>query len=211
MEEMGLFKWPEIKNGSMAESMFYHMRQGWWPKNNRELAEYGIKAYLQTPELLGFNPAKDQREIDNYKIADFEGDRVKLKQTQEDFEAAAVRYISQVITDMRAEGSDTKAIYDHIVGLYETQPSLDVKSVLSVSNNAYSTPLPIAYLAGMLSRVKSTTTVLDPTGGNGMLVVTANPKNVTTIELDQHRANNLKLMQMGDVIEGDALVKIKDI
>ena len=211
MEEMGLFKWPEIKNGSMAESMFYHMRQGWWPKNNRELAEYGIKAYLQSPELLGFNPAKNQREIDNYKIADFEGDRVKLKQTQEDFEAAAVRFISQVITDMRAEGSDTKAIYDHILGLYENQPSLDVKSVLSVSNNAYSTPLPIAYLAGMLSRVKSTTTVLDPTGGNGMLVVTANPKNVTTIEIDPHRVTNLQLMQMGDVIEGDALVKIKDI
>jgi hypothetical protein len=211
MEEMGLFKWPEIKNGSMAESMFYHMRQGWWPKNNRELAEYGIKAYLQSPELLGFNPAKNQKEIDNYKIADFEGDRVKLKQTQEDFEAAAVRFISQVITDMRAEGSDTKAIYDHIVGLYQNQPTLDVKSVLSVTNNAYSTPLPIAYLAGMLSRVKSTTTVLDPTGGNGMLVVTANPKNVTTIEIDPHRVNNLKLMQMGDVIEGDALVKIKDI
>jgi hypothetical protein len=211
MEEMGLFKWPEIKNGSMAESMFYHMRQGWWPKNNRELAEYGIKAYLQSPELLGFNPLKNQREIDNYKIADFEGDRVKLKQTQEDFEAAAVRFISQVITDMRAEGSDTKAIYDHIVGLYQNQPTLDVKSVLSQTNNAYSTPLPIAYLAGMLSRVKSTTTVLDPTGGNGMLVVTANPKNVTTIEIDPHRVNNLKLMQMGDVIEGDALVKIKDI
>ena len=211
MEEMGLFKWPEIKNGSMAESMFYHMRQGWWPKNNRELAEYGIKAYLQSPELLGFNPAKNQREIDNYKIADFEGDRVKLKQTQEDFEAAAVRFVSQVITDMRAEGSDTKAIYDHIVGLYQNQPTLDVKSVLSQTNNAYSTPLPIAYLAGMLSRVKSTTTVLDPTGGNGMLVVTANPKNVTTIEIDPHRVNNLELMQMGDVIEGDALVKIKDI
>lgn len=211
MEEMGLFKWPEIKNGSMAESMFYHMRQGWWPKNNRELAEYGIKAYLQSPELLGFNPAKNQREIDNYKLADFEGDRVKLKQTQEDFEAAAVRFVSQVITDMRSEGSDTKAIYDHIVGLYQNQPTLDVKSVLSVTNNAYSTPLPIAYLAGMLSRVKSTTTVLDPTGGNGMLVVTANPKNVTTIEIDPHRANNLELMQMGDVIEGDALVKIKDI
>ena len=102
MEEMGLFKWPEIKNGSMAESMFYHMRQGWWPKNNRELAEYGIKAYLQAPELLGFNPVKNQKEIDNYKLADFEGDRVKLKQTQEDFEAAAVRFVSQVITILLA-------------------------------------------------------------------------------------------------------------
>jgi len=44
-----------------------------------------------------------------------------------------------------------------------------------------------------------------------MLVVTANPKNVTTIEIDPHRVNNLELMQIGDVIEGDALVKIKDI
>jgi hypothetical protein len=211
MEEMGLFKWPEIKNGSMAESMFYHMRQGWWPKNNRELAEYGIKAYLQKPELLGFNPAKDQREIEKYKIADFEGDRVKLKQTQEDFEAAAVRFVSQVITDMRAEGSDTKAIYDHIVGLYQTQPTLDVQSVLSKTNNAYSTPLPIGYLAGMLAQVKSTTTVLDPTGGNGMLVVAANPQNVTTIELDPHRAKNMELMQIGNVIEGDALEKINDL
>jgi len=211
MEEMGLFKWPEIKNGSMAESMFYHMRQGWWPKNNRELAEYGIKAYLQNPELLGFNPAKDQREIEKYKIADFEGDRVKLKQTQEDFEAAAVRFVSQVITDMRAEGSDTKAIYDHIVGLYQTQPTLDVQSVLSKTNNAYSTPLPIGFLAGMLAHVKSTTTVLDPTGGNGMLVVAANPQNVTTIELDPHRATNMELMQIGNVIEGDALEKINDL
>jgi hypothetical protein len=211
MEEMGLFKWPEIKNGSMAESMFYHMRQGWWPKNNRELAEYGIKAYLQKPELLGFNPLKDQREIEKYKIADFEGDRVKLKQTQEDFEAAATRYVSQIITDMRAQGSDTKAIYDYIVNLYQNQPTLDVQSVLSKSNNAYSTPLPIGYLAGMLARVKSTTTVLDPTGGNGMLVVAANPQNVTTIELDPHRAENMRLMQIGTVIDGDAIEKIKDL
>ena len=211
MEEMNLFKWPEIKNGSMAESMFYHMRQGWWPKNNRELAEYGIKAYLQKPELLGFNPLKDQREIEKYKIADFEGDRVKLKQTQEDFEAAATRYVSQVITDMRAQGSDTKAIYDYIVNLYQNQPTLDVQSVLSKTNNAYSTPLPIAYLAGMLTRLKSTTTVLDPTGGNGMLVVAANPQNVTTIELDPHRAENMRLMQIGNVIDGDALEKISDL
>lgn len=211
MEEMGLFKWPEIKNGSMAESMFYHMRQGWWPKNNRELTEYGIKAYLQNPDLLGFNPVRDQKKIDAYKIADFEGDRVKMKQTQEDFEAAATRYVSQVITDMRAQGSDTKAIYDYIVGLYENQPSLDVKSVLSQGNNAFSTPLPIGFLAGMLARVKSTTTVLDPTGGNGMLVVAANPQNVTTIEMDPHRAENMRMMQIGTVIDGDAFEKIKDL
>jgi hypothetical protein len=208
MDEMGLFKWPEIKNDSMSESMFNHMRQGWWPKSNRELIEYGIKAYLQKPELLGFNPIKDKREIDQYKIADFENDRVKLKQTQEDFEAAAVRYVAQIITDMRTTGSDTKAIYDHILGMYKNQPMLEIKSILSKTNNSYSTPMPIAFLAGMLARVKSTTTVLDPTGGNGMLVVSANPRNVTTFEIDPHRANNLQLMQFGKVVEGDATEEV---
>jgi hypothetical protein len=63
----------------------------------------------------------------------------------------------------------------------------------------------------MLARVKSTTTVLDPTGGNGTLVVAANPQNVTTIELDPHRAENMRLMQIGNVIDGDALERIKDL
>jgi predicted RNA methylase len=63
----------------------------------------------------------------------------------------------------------------------------------------------------MLAQVKSTTTVLDPTGGNGMLVVAANPQNVTTIELDPHRALNMELMQIGNVIDGDALEKLKDL
>ena len=210
MEEMNLFKWPEVKNGSMAESMFFHMGQGWWPKNNRELAEYGLKAYLQKPELLGLDSTnrEDAKKLENYKLADFEGDRVKLKQTQEDFEAAATRYIGQVITDMRSQGSDTKAIYDHIVTMYQTQPTLDVQSVLSKSNSAYSTPLPIGFLVGMLARVKSTSTVLDPTGGNGMLVVSANPQKVIAIELEPHRALNLSLMQIGKVIPGDALVEM---
>jgi hypothetical protein len=44
-----------------------------------------------------------------------------------------------------------------------------------------------------------------------MLVVAANPQNVTTIELDPHRAENMRLMQIGTVIDGDVFDKIKDL
>jgi hypothetical protein len=208
MEELGLFKWPEVKNGTMAESMFYHMRQGWWPKNNNELAAYALKAYIQQPKLLGLDPTtnRGRNEIDAFKASDL--DRVKLKQAQEDFEAAAARYVGQIITDMRAKGSDDLALYNHLVGLYQSQPTLDMQDSTSQQNQAYSTPIPISFISGLLNRMTSTTTMLEPTAGNGSLAITANPKNVIAIELEDRRVNNLKLMEFGKVIQGDALVEL---
>lgn len=211
IEEMGLFKWPEVKNGSMAESMFFHMRQGWWPKNNADLIEYAGKAFIQQPKLLGYDPDTyaGRESIAAFKPSKL--DDVKRKQTQEDFEAAASRYVGQIITDMRAAGSDDEAIYRHIVDLYATQPLLNVQNTTSITNQAYSTPLPIAYLSGLLARVANTTTVLEPTAGNGLLAITANPKNVIALELEHHRADNLKLMEFGRVEQGDALVLLDGI
>ena len=188
MEEMGIFRWPEIKNGTMAESMFYHLRQGWWPENNAALKEYAAKAH-----------EKSKTEID----------RLGEKYAQEDFEAALGRYAAQRVVDMRGEGADDRAIFDYLVGLYQKQPNLDVQTGTSMSNQAYSTPIPIGFIAGLLTRTKSTSKVFDPTGGNGLLVIGANPKNVTTIELDPRRAKNLGLMQYGKVIAGDS-VKLMD-
>ena len=211
MEEMGLFKWPEVKNGSMAESMFFHMRQGWWPKNNAELAEYAGKAFILQPKLLGYDPdtAAGRKSIEEFKPARL--DRVKLKQAQEDFEAAAARYVGQVTSDMRAAGSDDAAIYQHIVGLYRSQPTLEMQTTTSLANQAYSTPLPIAYVAGLLARVTVNTTVLEPTAGNGLLAMTANVKNVIAMELEPHRAANLKLMEFGRVEQGNALKLMEGI
>ena len=211
IEEMGLFKWPELKNGSMAESMFFHMRQGWWPRDNAALLEYAGKAFIQQPNLLGYDPdtAGGRNSIAEFKPSML--DDVKRKQAQEDFEAAASRYVGQVITDMRNAGADDEAIYRHIVNLYQEQPTLNVQTSTSVANQAYSTPMPIAYLSGLLARVTNTTTVLEPTAGNGLLAVTANPKNVVAIELETRRANNLKLMEFGRVEQGDALKLLDNI
>ena len=189
MEEMGIIKWPEVKNNSMAESMFYHLRQGWWPKDNKDLKEYAAKAYRV-----------DVKEVE----------RLKLKQAQEDFEAALARYASQKITDMTHGGANSETIYQYLVELYNKQPNLNERTSVSFANQAYSTPLPIAYVAGLLGRVKSTDTVFDPTGGNGLLLINANPKKAVAVELDPARANNMRLMQIGRVIDGDATTKIDE-
>lgn len=193
MEELGIMKWPEVKNGSMSESMFFSLRQGWWPKNENDLKDFASKAYKVEPKDL---------------------DLLKLKQAQEDFEAALARFAGQVIQDMKAQGSDGRGIYDKMVELYSQQPNLNVRTATSMSNQAYSTPLPIAFVAGSMARVGWSDKVGDMTGGNGLLVITANPKNVTAIELEPKRANNLRLMQYGTVHEGNALKlideKIKD-
>lgn len=183
MEEMGLERWPELKNGSMAESMLFHLRQGWWPKDNQALKVYAAKAF-------GIQPK--------------EVDLLKLKQAQEDFEAALGRYAAQRVVDMRNTGADSSAIYDYLVGLYQTQPNLDVRTGTSQANMAFSTPIPIGFVAGMMGHVSSKTSVFDATGGNGLLAVSVNPKRLVTIELEPARANNLRLMEYGKVIEGDA-------
>ena len=198
MKEMGLDAWPEIKNGSMSESMFDHMRKGWWPKNNAELTDFAVKAHRMGKELGQYaadNTLKDAQKLD----------RIKLKEAQEDFEAAAARYLGQRITDLRSTGSDDKAIYDYMVEKYRTMPTLGIRSDTSISNQAYSTPFPIAFISGLLTRVKLTDIMLEPTAGNGILALSANPKNVIAIELDERRAKNMELMQIGKITVGNAL------
>jgi P-loop containing NTP hydrolase pore-1/C-terminal domain on Strawberry notch homologue/Large polyvalent protein-associated domain 1 len=187
MEEMGILRWPELKNGSMAESMFYHLRQGWYPKDNNDLKDFAAKAFKIERNQVGL---------------------LQNKQAQEDFEAALGRYAQQRIIDMRRGGADDRGIYDYLVGLYNTHAVLDVRTGISTANQAYSTPLPIGFTAGILGRVGLDDKVLDPTGGNGMLVINANPKLVTAVELDPNRANNMRLMEIGKVIEGDALAEV---
>jgi len=182
MEELGIHDYPEIKNDSMSESMFYHLRNGWWPADNNALKEFAKQAFR----------------VDAL-------DNLKLKQAQEDFEAALAKYAAQRITDMRLEGANDRAIYDYLVELYKKQPNLDVRTSTSMQNQGYSTPVPISLVAGLLVRAKSTEKGYDPTGGNGLLTIAANPQNMIVNELEHHRATNLRLMKFGTVHEGNAL------
>ncbi|MBP5977402.1 strawberry notch family protein, partial [Brasilonema sp. CT11] len=112
-------------------------------------------------------------------------------------------------------GADTpQSAYRQLVELHDRQPALNVRSSTSVAQQAYSTPLPIAYLASVLAGVNSDTTVYEPSAGHGALLLGSRPDMVTVNELNPTRAADLRL-QGYTVTETDAsrltLEKLHDV
>ncbi len=89
--------------------------------------------------------------------------------------------------DIVAEGKPAGETYDRLVKLYEQQPSLNVRTSTSMIEQAYSTPVPLAYVASQLAGIDSNTTVYEPTAGNGALLIAAKPDNVVANELNPDR------------------------
>lgn len=97
-------------------------------------------------------------------------------------------------------------IYDDLVDLYNRQPNLAVRSSTSVQEQAYSTPAPLAYVASQLADITQDTTVYEPTAGNGMLLIDANPKNVIANELNKDRFEMLKkVLPDAEVVNKNAI------
>lgn len=121
------------------------------------------------------------------------------KQVDEVVEGAIVRAARQVL----AQSQTTHEAYDSLLKLHHQQPTLGVRSSTSVAQQAYSTPLPIAYLASTLAGITPETTIYEPTAGHAALLMAADPMNVTVNELNPDRANDLRL-QGYTVTEHDA-------
>ncbi|PSB62819.1 helicase, partial [Chroococcidiopsis cubana CCALA 043] len=87
---------------------------------------------------------------------------------------------------------DSARAYTQLVDLYQRQPTLGTRSSTSIAQQAYSTPVPIAYLAAMLAQMTLEKTVYEPTAGNGALLLTANPTRASVNELNPSRAADLR-------------------
>lgn len=85
-------------------------------------------------------------------------------------------------------------IFDQMVELYDRQPNLTAKTSTSKVNQAYSTPVPLAYAASRLAGINDNTSVLEPTAGNGALLIEANPDKTTANEMDETRRAALTAM-----------------
>ncbi len=109
----------------------------------------------------------------------------KLEETIEESVVAVSRNIVR-------EGENPLSTYDRLLDLYERQPILGTRTSSSVERQAYSTPVPIAYLASKMAGIDESKTVYEPTAGNGALLIAANPEKTTVNELDTKRANNLR-------------------
>lgn len=110
------------------------------------------------------------------------------KQVDEAVEGAVVRS-AQGILKASATTHDT---YDRLIDLHDHQPALNVRSSTSVLQQAYSTPIPIAFLASTLAGITPETTVYEPSAGHGALLVGTDPTQVTVNELNPDRAADLR-------------------
>jgi len=82
--------------------------------------------------------------------------------------------------------------YQAIQALYASMPTLGVRTSESIEKQAYSTPVPLAYVAGKLAGIEAAQSVYEPSAGNGALLILASgDQRVFANELDHGRAQEL--------------------
>lgn len=122
---------------------------------------------------------------------------------EEALELALVRTARSIVK----QGGSTTEIYDKMVDLYGRQPKLGTRTSTSVMNQAYSTPMPLAYAASRLAGIGDKVTVYEPTAGNGALLIEADPKFTFANELNRVRRDNLK-KQGFEMVNGENAMDI---
>ena len=134
---------------------------------------------------------------------EFKAGTEEAKMLDEAIESGIIQAARAIAIENR---DDAPQAYQRLVGLYNRQPKLGVRSSTSVEQQAYSTPVPLAYLASRLAGITQNSTVYEPTAGNGALLIDANPANVRANELNQGRANSLRSNNVAaSVISEDAV------
>jgi hypothetical protein len=136
-----------------------------------------------------------------------EAGTAEAKEADETIETAVVLAARDIIDLNRKNGNDFRT-YDDLVALYERQPNLSVRTSTSIKEQAYSTPAPLAYVASRLAGITEKTSVYEPTAGNGMLLIAANPKNVIANELNATRYEMLERIMDGATINNENAVEL---
>ncbi len=88
--------------------------------------------------------------------------------------------------------NDPIETWQQCLDLYDRQPALNTRISTSILQQAYSTPVPIAFLAAKLTQIDRETTVYEPTAGNGALLLLAEPQKAIVNELNSDRAAALR-------------------
>jgi protein strawberry notch len=94
--------------------------------------------------------------------------------------------------------------FDKIVELYNSQVNLSHRTSQSILLQQYSTPAPIAYLAGVFCGIDKSVSVFEPSAGNGLLTIAANPEQCTVNEIDAVRRRNLETQGYKLLMNSDA-------
>ena len=125
---------------------------------------------------------------------DVAGDSLSNKAIEEAIEAGVVMRAREIVGEQRAERRPMPETFDLLLSLYQAQPNLKTRTSTSVAQQAYSTPVPLAYLASRLAGINAGTRVYEPSAGNGMLLIQAAPQNIVANELNPDRAAALRML-----------------
>lgn len=161
--------------------------------NIPNLARYFLDVVVKTGEKL--NKVGVQTKVAE-KLGITKSELVKNikyshKPVEEAFEYAVVMRGREIIEKGRKDGRSVEEIYDELKGLYESQPLMGTRTSTSMKNQAYSTPIHLAYLTQVFAGVNSKTSVYEPSAGTGMLLTAASPGNTTANEIDKNRVDIL--------------------
>ena len=106
----------QTRSSTLTESLYQAIRAGNMPKDNPALKKL-VEAFDEKP-----------------------ADQARMKQAQEELETA----IAMSARDIVAKGQNDKATFDELLRLYESQPSLNIRTSTSVANQAPSKPPNVA-------------------------------------------------------------------
>ena len=125
------------------------------------------------------------------------------KLADETIEAGVVLAARKIVEIGHDNGVGDETIFDSLLNLYKAQPNLSMRSSESIREQAYSTPVPMAFIASRLAGIGRDSVVYEPTAGNGVLLIEAVPGNVIANELNQRRAAMLKRVLVGATIRAN--------
>jgi len=94
--------------------------------------------------------------------------------------------------------------FDKIVELYNSQVNLSHRTSQSILLQQYSTPAPIAYLAGVFCGLDQSKICFEPSAGNGLLTIAGFPSQCYVNEIDEVRRRNLEAQGFQLVMSQDA-------
>lgn len=115
---------------------------------------------------------------------------------------------SEALVNIDGTAEQQRAAFDHIVNLYQIQPSLNARDSERLIKQQYSTPTPFGYVMGQFVRAggKTVGSMLEPSAGNGALTITVHPSLVHVNDIDEARLANLRKLGYGQVTAQDALL-----
>jgi predicted RNA methylase len=110
--------------------------------------------------------------------------------------------------ELAHEPGTIKQRFEKIVELYNSQVNLSHRTSQSILLQQYSTPAPIAYLAGVFCELdkleENNGYAFEPSAGNGLLTIAGNPERIFVNEIDETRNRNLQTQGYKEVTMLDA-------